>query len=112
MQIGGDILAFTEGSKDCKATVSVLRLLLESQDEPKVEMLPSLEGEHQYAKQYAVALYMNACVYLTGGKGASSCLVSQFNLADRSWTQAPSLNQGRHGHSSCTLCDTLYVFGG
>ena len=34
LQIGVDILAFTEGSKDSKTTVNVLWLLLEAQDEP------------------------------------------------------------------------------
>ena len=54
------------------------------------------------------------CIYLIGGQSEESSMKSCecYDVNDREWRAAPSLNIARHGHSSCSLNSTIYCFFG
>ena len=38
--------------------------------------------------------------------------VEEYDIKKDAWVRVASLNECRHSHSSCTLGDKLYTFGG
>ena len=69
-----------------------------------------LQALKRYAKDFALTLFQEEDVFLTGG--ARSDKVSALNLKQSNWSQAPSLNKVRSYHSCCSINGSLYVCGG
>ena len=63
------------------------------------------------AFSFAVTLYKERKVYLTGGSGSIKAL-SIFDVDRNEWEQGPDLNHGRYGHSSISIAGNVVVFGG
>ena len=55
-------------------------------------------------------------IFLIGGVfqifGESLQSMEKFDIIQNTWTNAPSMNQSRHNHSSCVLGHKIFTFGG
>ena len=60
--------------------------------------------------------FLNRCAIVTGGlldgNEQSSNSTFRFDLWMNQWTELPLFNSERHGHTSCALGDSVYIFGG
>ena len=63
------------------------------------------------AFSFAVTMYKERKVYMTGGSGSIKAL-SIFDADRNEWEQGPDLNHGRYGHSSTSIAGHVVVFGG
>ena len=62
----------------------------------------------------SVTNFKNKLVVVAGGTneiGSDYATVEIYSLVDEKWTKAPKLNERRCNHSSCTLGDSVYLFG-
>ena len=59
--------------------------------------------------------FKNEYLYLIGGGTVISEVsqdVERYTIKLGKWSSAPKLNKGRRAHSSCSLDDKIYTFGG
>lgn len=78
---------------------------------PNIAKLPVLE--RKIVLNFAVALYKNRRVYLTGAENWVDPLKAYYyDIRVQSWNNLPALNTYRTMHSSICRGENLYVLGG
>ena len=64
------------------------------------------------AVAFAVAMHNNQLVYLTGGTVDAAKKASIFRITENTWEETKPMFYGRFNHSSISLKEYVYVFGG
>ena len=63
----------------------------------------------------SLACYADKFIFVIGGLTPENPLLDKvefYTIETDTWSQAPSLNKARMGHSSCVAGSTICVFGG
>ena len=66
----------------------------------------------RHATQFAVAMYKDEIVYLSGSAQHYVRSVWTYHISSNEWNDAPPLNHSRFAHSSICMGEQVYVIGG
>ena len=82
---------------------------------PRESQLQELSRLNRFLIEFSIANYKNRLIYLTGGmtnKLVRVDAVHVFDVIKFGWVTAPKMTKARWRHSSCSLGEYIYVFGG
>ena len=63
---------------------------------------------------FSITAFKNKRIFLTGGwaNGGKTKLCSSYSIESNEWKTEPELKNARSSHSSCSLGERFFVFGG